>query len=239
MLESLKSGQVPPAIATLVSSLLTSNQQQQQPQVIRVKETVDKSCPCLRVYQVCLVVVQPAAVPVANGHHQQQPQQPQPQQSLLRTPAAPLRPSIPAGSGVPVQTFTLQPQQQPQLRPNSAVRPNALATLLSTAKAGALAPNISPGKGKVMQVETVAGFQGNAAQIVRPLVTVSGTPILPSYSQAISQTATGATVVRAIRPAAGPGGVVRRPTEAIAVNGATGQRFSLTVPALSALLAGK
>ena len=42
LLESLKSGQVPPAIATLVSSLLTSNQQQQQQQpqqLIRVKET--------------------------------------------------------------------------------------------------------------------------------------------------------------------------------------------------------
>ena len=90
----------------------------------------------------------------------------------------------------------------------------------------------------MIQVDGVAGFQGNITQIVRPLVTVSSAHILPSYSQAISQTATGATVVRAIRPAA-PGGVaIRRQPEAIAVNGATGQRFSLTVPALSALLAG-
>ena len=37
LLESLKSGQVSPAIATLVSSLLTSVQQQQQQQQIRVK----------------------------------------------------------------------------------------------------------------------------------------------------------------------------------------------------------
>jgi len=65
------------------------------------------------------------------------------------------------------------------------------------------------------------------------------TPILPSYSQAISQTgATGTTtVVRAIRPAVA--GVGRRPPEVVALNGsAGGKRFSMTVPALSALLAG-
>lgn len=76
-------------------------------------------------------------------------------------------------------------------------------------------------------------------QVVRPVVSGGATPILPSYSQAIGQTTAGATVVRAIRPAVHPptAGVVRR--EAVAVNGSVGtQRFSLTVPALSALLAG-
>lgn len=76
-------------------------------------------------------------------------------------------------------------------------------------------------------------------QIVRPVA--GGAPILPSYSQAIGQTTAGATVVRTIRPAvpASTAGVVRRTTEAVIVNGSGGtQRFNLTVPALSALLAG-
>ena len=80
-------------------------------------------------------------------------------------------------------------------------------------------------------------------QVVRPVVSGVSAPVLPSYSQAIGQTTTGATtVVRAIRPAVHPsvGGVVRRSTETVAVNGSGAtQRFSLTVPALSALLAGK
>lgn len=79
-------------------------------------------------------------------------------------------------------------------------------------------------------------------QVVRPVVGVVGAPVLPSYSQAIGQTTTGATtVVRAIRPAVHPSGtgVVRRTAEGVTVNGSGGtQRFSLTVPALSALLAG-
>jgi len=95
-----------------------------------------------------------------------------------------------------------------------------------------------------MQVDGVSVYQGNAVQmgqVIRPAVagqTVPPTavPILPSYSQAISQTGT-TTVVRAIRPAA-PVAVARRPPEAVALNGSTTQRYSLTVPALSALLAG-
>lgn len=78
-------------------------------------------------------------------------------------------------------------------------------------------------------------------QIVRPIASGGATPVLPSYSQAIGQTTAGATVVRTIRPAipASTAGVVRRTTEAVLVNGSGGtQRFSLTVPALSALLAG-
>ena len=69
------------------------------------------------------------------------------------------------------------------------------------------------------------------------------TPILPSYTQAIGPTASGATVVRAIRPAVQgstiTGTIVRRQGESVAINGTAGaQRISLTVPALSALLAG-
>lgn len=90
-------------------------------------------------------------------------------------------------------------------------------------------------------------------QMIRPAIVsssggpvVATVPILPSYSQAMSSQSTGgATVVRAIRPAvagAGGGGAGggRRPPEAVALNGsAGGKRFSLTVPALSALLAGR
>ena len=73
---------------------------------------------------------------------------------------------------------------------------------------------------------------------------VSSSPVLPSYSQAISQTT--ATVVRAIRPAGQQpnpaqisAGATRRSVDGVSLNGsATPQRFSLTVPALSALLAG-
>ena len=73
---------------------------------------------------------------------------------------------------------------------------------------------------------------------------VSSSPVLPSYSQAISQTT--ATVVRAIRPAGQQpnpaqisGAATRRSVDGVALNGSgTAQRFSLTVPALSALLAG-
>lgn len=92
---------------------------------------------------------------------------------------------------------------------------------------------------------TAAGTSGGntvlMGQVVRPVASGGTTPVLPSYSQAIGQTTGGATVVRAIRPAVHPpaGGVVRRTTETVAVNGSGGtQRFSLTVPALSALLAG-
>lgn len=96
---------------------------------------------------------------MANGHHHQfQQQQQQQQQSLLRTPAA-VRPSTtmtvasgPAGSGQNVQLVTqsisLQQAQQPQLRPNSNVRPTALAALLTNSKVTTLPPNISPGKVK-------------------------------------------------------------------------------------------
>ena len=92
-----------------------------------------------------------------------------------------------------------------------------------------------------------AGTTSLVGQVVRSAnpVAVNSAPILPSYSQAISQTT---TAVRAIRPAghfsgASPGLVsvtARRSVEGgVSVNGAaTGQRFSLTVPALSALLAG-
>ena len=74
---------------------------------------------------------------------------------------------------------------------------------------------------------------------------VSSSPVLPSYSQAISQTT--ATVVRAIRPAGqqpnpaqiSTAAAARRSVDGVTLNGsATAQRFSLTVPALSALLAG-
>lgn len=73
---------------------------------------------------------------------------------------------------------------------------------------------------------------------------VSSSPVLPSYSQAISQTT--ATVVRAIRPAGQQpnpaqisGAAARRSVDGVTLNGSgTAQRFSLTVPALSALLAG-
>ena len=79
---------------------------------------------------------------MVNGHQPNQQQQ----QSLLRTPA-PVRPSVGTVPATPVQSFTLQQvQQQPQLRPNMAVRPNALAALLSTSKPGAAPPNASPGK---------------------------------------------------------------------------------------------
>ena len=76
---------------------------------------------------------------------------------------------------------------------------------------------------------------------------VSNSPVLPSYSQAISQTT---TVVRAIRPAGQPNiatvnpapiavASARRSVDGVTLNGSTtGQRFSLSVPALSALLAG-
>lgn len=97
----------------------------------------------------------------------------------------------------------------------------------------------------MIQVEGVAGYQGHTvqvAQVVRPIANNTGpsaTPVLPSYSQAISQTAAGGTtVVRAVRPGA-PGLGARRPSETVSLNGSSGgQRFSLTVPALSALLAG-
>lgn len=90
---------------------------------------------------------------MANGHHHQVHQQ---QQSLLRTPAA-VRPATavtvasgPAGSGPNVQlvtqSFSLQQGQQPQLRPNTNVRPTALAALLTNSKVTTLPPNISPGK---------------------------------------------------------------------------------------------
>jgi len=88
------------------------------------------------------------------------------------------------------------------------------------------------------------GSGGNTilmGQVVRPVVSGVAAPVLPSYSQAIGQTTAGATVVRTIRPAVHPSttGVVKRTTETVAVNGSgSTQRFSLTVPALSALLAG-
>jgi hypothetical protein len=100
---------------------------------------------------------------MANGHHHQlQQQQQQQQQSLLRTPAV-VRPSTtmtvasgPAGSGQNVQLVTqsisLQQAQQPQLRPNSNVRPTALAALLTNSKVTTLPPNISPGKVKTMKL---------------------------------------------------------------------------------------
>ncbi|XP_046636370.1 transcription factor SPT20 homolog isoform X1 [Daphnia pulicaria] len=247
LLESLKSGQVSPAIASLVTNLLSSNQQQ-QPQPIRPSATA---------------VGLNANVVMANGHHHQlQQQQQQQQQSLLRTPAV-VRPSTtmtvasgPAGSGQNVQLVTqsisLQQAQQPQLRPNSNVRPTALAALLTNSKVTTLPPNISPGKGKFVAID--AGANGSAGvagggggntilmgQVVRPVVSGVAAPVLPSYSQAIGQTTAGATIVRTIRPAVHPSttGVVKRTTETVAVNGSGGtQRFSLTVPALSALLAG-
>nr|CAH0111903.1 unnamed protein product [Daphnia galeata] len=243
LLESLKSGQVSPAIASLVSNLLSN--QQQQPQAIRPSTAA---------------VGLNANVVMANGHHHQLQQQQQQQQSLLRTPAA-VRPSTtmtvasgPAGSGQNVQLVTQsislqQVTQQPQLRPNSNVRPTALAALLTNSKVTTLPPNISPGKGKFIAIEggangSASGSGGNTilmGQVVRPVVSGVAAPVLPSYSQAIGQTTAGATIVRTIRPAVHPStaGAVKRTTETVAVNGSGGtQRFSLTVPALSALLAG-
>ena len=84
-------------------------------------------------------------------------------------------------------------------------------------------------RGQIIRQANVNSGGGNAVPV----------PILPSYSQAISQTGvTGTTtVVRAIRPAIAGAG--RRPPEVVALNGsAGGKRFSMTVPALSALLAG-
>ena len=91
---------------------------------------------------------------------------------------------------------------------------------------------------------SASGSGGNTilmGQVVRPVVSGVAAPVLPSYSQAIGQTTAGATIVRTIRPAVHPStaGAVKRTTETVAVNGLGGtQRFSLTVPALSALLAG-
>ena len=85
---------------------------------------------------------------------------------------------------------------------------------------------------------------GAQGQVIRPATASPAsvtTPILPSYSQAISQTTGGGTIVRAIRPCIGTAaagtvvGTIRRPSDGLASsNGPTvGQRFSLTT-----LLAG-
>ena len=82
--------------------------------------------------------------------------------------------------------------------------------------------------------KTTAAGGRQLAVAARPVFVQNIAPTLPSYSQAVSQTAaaaaaagtagTTATVVRAIRP--------------MASSVAGGQRVNLTVPALSALLAG-
>jgi len=95
-----------------------------------------------------------------------------------------------------------------------------------------------------MQGKVIPGT-GAQGQVIRPATASPAsvtTPILPSYSQAISQTTGGGTIVRAIRPSIGTAaagtvvGTIRRPSDGLASsNGPTvGQRFSLTT-----LLAGK
>ena len=155
--------------------------------------------------------VQPTLPSSVNGQQHQQ------QQSLLKPTNVRIPNSLPAVQMLsPAQPVLSAPTAvNPVNQTKPGQRPTALATLLTTSKVSVM-QNSSPNKAKTDPP-------------IRPATTAA---VLPSYSQAISQST--ATIVRAVRPT---GSLVPTTTTLTSTN-TEGQRFSLTVPALSALLAG-